>query len=65
MPLGTVKFYNEKSKFGFIRVDETGEEIYVGHNSLLEPIKNDDRVEFELKDAKKGAVAVNVKVVKS
>lgn len=65
MPSGTVKFYNEKSKFGFIKVDETGEEIYVGHNGLLDPINNDDKVEFEIKDAKKGPVAVNVKVIKA
>ncbi len=64
MPTGTVKFYNEKSKFGFIRLDETGQEIYVGSNGLLEPIKNNDRVEFEIEDAKKGPLAINVKVIK-
>lgn len=65
MPTGTVKFYNEKSKFGFIRLDENGQEIYVGSNGLLEPIKNNDRVEFEIQDAKKGPLAINVKVVKA
>jgi CspA family cold shock protein len=65
MPKGTVKFYNEKSKFGFIKMEENGQEIYVGSTGLLEPIKNDDHVEFDIQDAKKGPVAINVKVVKS
>jgi CspA family cold shock protein len=65
MPKGSVKFYNEKSKFGFIKMDDTGAEIYVGSTGLLEPIKNDDLVEFEIQDAKKGPVAINVKVIKS
>jgi CspA family cold shock protein len=64
MPKGTVKFYNEKSKFGFIKL-ETGQEIYVGSTGLIDPIKNDDHVEFDIEDAKKGPVAINVKVIKS
>jgi CspA family cold shock protein len=46
-------------------MDENGQEIYVGSTGLLEPIKNEDHVEFEIQDAKKGPVAINVKVIKS
>ncbi|MFZ5552665.1 MAG: cold-shock protein [Bacteroidota bacterium] len=63
MPTGTVKFYNEKNKFGFIKVDDTGQEIYVAASGLTEPVKNDDRVEFEIQEAKKGPVAVMVKKI--
>jgi len=64
MPTGTVKFYNEKNKFGFIRVDEDGKEIYVSAQGLTEPVKNDDRVEFEIQQAKKGPEAVQVKIIR-
>jgi CspA family cold shock protein len=61
MPTGTVKFYNRKNKFGFIRVDDTGAEIYVRQSGIIDPINEGDRVEFEMKDHPKGPIAVNVK----
>jgi cold shock protein len=64
MPTGTVKFYNRKNKFGFIRVDEDGSEIYVRQNGLVDMINEGDRVEFEVKDHPKGPIAMNVKLIK-
>ena len=65
MPTGTVKFYNKKNKFGFIKVDETNEEVYTRQSVLLDEIKEEDRVEFELEAGRKGPTAVNVKLIPS
>lgn len=65
MPTGTVKFYNRKNKFGFIKVDDTGAEIYVRQSGILDPINEGDRVEFEMEDHPKGAIAVKVKKIQA
>jgi CspA family cold shock protein len=61
MAFGIVKFYNEKNGFGFIKDTESGREIYVRSSGLLEPIKENDRVSFNLADGKKGLIAIDVK----
>jgi CspA family cold shock protein len=61
MQKGTVKFFNEAKGFGFIKSDETGEEIFVHATGIVDKIKDEDRVTFELKEGKKGINAVNVK----
>ncbi|MCE2773245.1 MAG: cold shock domain-containing protein [Bacteroidetes bacterium] len=60
MKRGTVKFFNRKSKFGFIKDDETGQEYYVHIKDTKTPIDEGDRVEFELKDLVRGPAAINV-----
>ena len=60
---GTVKFYNNKAKFGFIRNDETGEELYVKRSGLIDEISEGDSVEYNLEQHAKGAKAINVKLV--
>lgn len=59
---GTVKFYNESKGFGFIKA-ENGEEIFVHITGLVDKINQDDQVEFEITQGKKGLNAVNVKLV--
>ena len=61
---GTVKFYNQKNKFGFIRVDETNDEIYTKQSYLLDSISDDDRVQFKIKMLTRGAVAFDVSIIK-
>ena len=63
MKKGTVKFFNDSKGFGFIVDTETNEEYFVHVSGLIDEIREDDSVEFELKDVKKGLNAVNVKVV--
>ncbi len=63
MKEGTVKFFNETKGFGFIKDDETGNEYFVHISGLIDKIKNDDQVTFELKEGKKGMNAVNVKLL--
>ena len=63
MNTGKVKFFNEAKGFGFIKEDDTNAEHFVHVSGLIDEIREDDTVEFELKDGKKGVNAVNVKVV--
>jgi len=59
---GTVKFYNESKGFGFIK-SESGEEIFVHITGLIDKINQDDQVEFDVTQGKKGVNAVNVKLI--
>ena len=61
MKTGTVKFYNETKGFGFIVDDESKTDLFVHATGLSDSIREDDRVEFEVKEGKKGPNAVNVK----
>ncbi len=61
MKNGTVKFFNEARGFGFIK-EENGQEIFVHASGLTEDIREDDLVEFEVENGKKGLNAINVRV---
>jgi CspA family cold shock protein len=61
MKTGTVKFFNNAKGFGFITNDENKADVFVHHTGVTEPIRENDRVEFELVEGKKGLNAVNVK----
>ena len=63
MNTGTVKFFNETKGFGFIKEDDSNKEHFVHVTGLIDEINEGDRVEFELKEGKKGLNAVNVKVI--
>jgi CspA family cold shock protein len=60
---GTVKFFNEGKGFGFIKHDGSGQETFVHVSGLRDQIKENDHVEFELQQGKKGMNAVNVRVI--
>jgi CspA family cold shock protein len=61
MATGTVKFFNETKGFGFIKVDGSGEEIFVHVTGLTDNIQQDDKVTFDIGQGKKGMTAINVK----
>ncbi|QZE14066.1 cold-shock protein [Halosquirtibacter laminarini] len=63
MQEGTVKFFNETKGFGFIKSSESGEDIFVHVSGLIDDIREDDKVEFEVQQGRKGLNAVNVKVI--
>ena len=63
MKTGTVKFFNECKGFGFITEDDSNQEYFVHVTGLIDEIREGDKVEFELKEGKKGLNAVNVKIV--
>ena len=58
---GRVTFYNDAKGFGFIKDQKSGESIFVHNNSLETPIKENDKVTFEIEAGKRGPVAVKVK----
>lgn len=61
MKTGTVKFFNEAKGFGFI-TDEAGTDIFVHATGLIDEIRENDSVTFEVTEGKKGLNATNVKV---
>jgi cold shock protein len=62
MQKGTVKFFNSAKGFGFIKVEGSGQEIFVHVSGLKDEIRENDAVVFEVQDGKKGPNAVNVKL---
>ncbi len=62
MNTGTVKFFNESKGFGFIKDDENNKEYFVHVSGLVDQIREDDKVLFDLQEGKKGLNAVNVKL---
>ena len=66
MPTGTVKFFNDEKGFGFISRD--GEQDVFVHFSNIDgkgyrSLEQDQKVEFEIGEGRKGQEALNVRVV--
>ncbi|MCK5704417.1 MAG: cold shock domain-containing protein [Cyclobacteriaceae bacterium] len=59
---GTVKFFNESKGFGFIKPSDSSEDIFVHSSGLIDEIRENDNVEYDMEKGKKGMNAVNVKV---
>ena len=62
MKEGKVKFFNQQKGFGFIKDSETDEEYFVHVTGLIDTVKDDDDVTFELKEGRKGLNAVEVRL---
>ena len=62
MNKGTVKFFNVSKGYGFIKDEDSDNEYFVHATGLVDQIKENDVVTFELKEGKKGINAVNVKL---
>lgn len=58
---GVVTFFNDEKGFGFINDLQTQERVFIHINQLTEPIKEHDKVSFEVEMGFKGLSAVNVK----
>ena len=63
MQQGTVKFFNETKGFGFIVPSNGDSEIFVHSSGLMDQIRENDSVEYDVENGKKGLNATNVKVV--
>ena len=63
MKEGTVKFFNNSKGFGFISPSDTREDVFVHQSGLVDNIRENDRVSYDLQEGKKGMNAVNVKLV--
>ena len=60
---GTVKFFNETKGLGFIVPSNGGPEIFVHSTGLIDEVRENDTVEYEVENGRKGLNAVNVKVI--
>jgi len=60
---GTVKFFNETKGFGFIVPSDGSQDVFVHSSGLIDEIRENDQVEFEVENGRKGVNAVNVKVI--
>jgi len=63
MNKGTVKFFNESKGFGFIVEEGSNKEHFVHVSGLVDEVRENDEVEFDLEEGRKGLNAVNVKVI--
>ena len=61
MQEGTVKFFNQTKCFGFITPANGGDDIFVHVTGLLNDVRENDSVTFDLEDGKKGVNATNVR----
>lgn len=59
---GRVTFFNDSKGYGFIKDQDTQESIFVHVNAVGGPIKEGDKVSFEVEMGPKGPNAVRVKV---
>ncbi len=60
---GTVKFFNNTKGFGFIKPSDSSEDIFVHSSGLIDEIRENDQVKYEVEKGKKGMNAVNVEVI--
>ena len=63
MQEGTVKFFNVTKGFGFIVPANGDAEIFVHSTGLIDEIRENDKVQYEVENGRKGLNAVNVKVI--
>lgn len=62
---GIVKFYHESKGFGYIIENETNDEYYVHVSGLINRIKDEDIVSFEVSEGKRGPQAIDVRIIKA
>lgn len=61
---GIVSFFNDSKGYGFIKDSATQESFFVHVNGLVDRIKDNNKVTFEIVRGPKGMNAVNVKLDK-
>lgn len=60
---GVVIFFDDSKGFGFINDTQTGQRIFIHVNNLSEPVKEADKVLFEIEMGARGPSAINVKKI--
>ncbi|MFT5890585.1 MAG: CspA family cold shock protein [Dokdonia sp.] len=62
MKEGTVKFFNNAKGFGFINIKDSDEDVFVHSTNLIDDIKENDQVTFDVEQGEKGLSAVKVRL---
>ncbi|MFW5760906.1 MAG: cold-shock protein [Cyclobacteriaceae bacterium] len=62
MKKGTVKFFNNAKGFGFIKPSDSSSDIFVHESGLIDDIRENDEVKYEVEQGRKGLNAVNVEL---
>ena len=67
MPTGKVKWFNSKKGYGFITEDKTEKDIFLHVSALeeskLRTLKEEQQLEFEIKEENKKLQAINLKKI--
>ena len=63
MQEGKVKFFNETKGFGFITPNDGSADIFVHVSGLIDEIRENSQVTYEVQNGQKGLNAVNVRVI--
>ncbi|MFP5072314.1 cold-shock protein [Pseudonocardia nantongensis] len=67
MPQGTVKWFNAEKGFGFIATDDEGPDVFVHYSAIeangFRTLEENQRVDFESSQGKKGPQADSVRVI--
>lgn len=62
MKKGTVKFFNNAKGFGFIKPSDSADDLFVHESGLIDDIRENDEVQYEVTQGRKGLNAVNVEL---
>ena len=60
---GTVKFFNDARGFGFIKTADSDQDVFVHQSGLIDEIREDDNVKFDIEKSQKGLSAINVELI--
>jgi CspA family cold shock protein len=63
MKEGVVKFFNNTKGFGFIKPSDSSEDVFVHESGLIDDIRENDKVKFDLEQGRKGLNAVRVEII--
>ncbi|SDL11965.1 cold-shock protein [Siphonobacter aquaeclarae] len=63
MQEGIVKFFNESKGFGFIAPKDGSQDVFVHVSGLIDQVRENDAVTYEVTAGQKGPSAINVKVI--
>ena len=67
MATGTVKWFSDEKGFGFIKPEGGGDDLFVHHSNIagegFKTLQDDQAVEYEEQEGRKGPEAANVRPV--
>ena len=61
---GKVKFFYDTKGYGFITEDVEKKDYFFHFSGMLDKVRKDDKVSFELQDGQRGVKAVNISIKK-